>query len=184
MLSDLIERGHRPSQMFLTMPCPIICALKGWVIGGAFERTLLCDIRVAAVGTRMMLPEVVHGVIPDSGGVARLFQIAGHGVASDLALTGRVMTAEEAYGHGIVSRLVADEAELDSVTMAMAEAIASAPAFTVKMARRTISNLARDEVQRSIDDEAVAQSMVFASEDYAEMKSARAAERVPHYRKR
>ena len=117
-ISDLefIERGHRPTQMFLTMPCPIICALKGWVIGGAFERALLCDMRVAAVGTRMMLPEVVHGVIPDSGGVARLFQMAGHGVAADLALTGRVMTAEEAYGHGIVSRLVADEAELDAVT--------------------------------------------------------------------
>ena len=69
-ISDLefIERGHRPTQMFLTMPCPIICALKGWVIGGAFERSLLCDIRVAAAGTRMVLPEVVHGVIPDSGG--------------------------------------------------------------------------------------------------------------------
>jgi len=185
-ISDLefIERGHRPTSMFLTMPCPIICALKGWVIGGAFERALLCDLRVAAAGTRMMLPEVVHGVIPDSGGVARLFQMAGHGVASDLALTGRVMTAEEAYGHGIVSRLVADEAELDAVTLAMAETIASAPAFTVKMARRTIAGLARDEVQRSIDEEAVAQSMVFASDDYAEMKSARAEGRTPRYRRR
>ncbi len=185
-ISDLefIERGHRPTQMFLTMPCPIICALKGWVIGGAFERALLCDLRVAAVGTRMMLPEVVHGVIPDSGGVARLFQMAGHGVAADLALTGRVMTAEEAYGHGIVSRLVADEAELDAVTMVMAETIAAAPTFTVKMARRTISSLGTDEVQRSIAEEAVAQSMVFASSDYAEMKAARAADRVPHYRRR
>ena len=185
-ISDLefIERGHRPTQMFLTMPCPIICALKGWVIGGAFERALLCDLRVAAVGTRMMLPEVVHGVIPDSGGTARLFQMAGHGVAADLALTGRVMTAEEALGHGIVSRLVADEAELDAVTMAMAETIASAPAFTVKMARRTISSLGTDEVQRSIAEEAVAQSMVFASSDYAEMKAARAEDRVPRYRRR
>ena len=185
-ISDLefIERGHRPTQMFLTMPCPIICALKGWVIGGAFERALLCDLRVAAVGTRMMLPEVVHGVIPDSGGTARLFQMAGHGVAADLALTGRVMTAEEALGHGIVSRLVADEAELDAVTMAMAETIASAPAFTVKMARRTISSLATDEVQRSIGEEAVAQSMVFASSDYAEMKAARAEDRTPVYKRR
>jgi enoyl-CoA hydratase/carnithine racemase len=185
-ISDLefIERGHRPTGMFLTMPCPMICALKGWVIGGAFERALLCDIRIASVGTRMMLPEVVHGVIPDSGGVARLFQMAGHGVASDLALTGRVMGAEEALGHGIVSRLVADDAELDAVALSMAETIASAPAFTVKMARRTIASLGRDEVQRSIDEEAVAQSMVFASSDYAEMKAARAADRVPRYRRR
>jgi enoyl-CoA hydratase/carnithine racemase len=185
-ISDLefIERGHRPTQMFLTMPCPIICALKGWVIGGAFERALLCDLRVATTTARMMLPEVVHGVIPDSGGTARLFQMAGHGVAADMALTGRVMSAEEALGHGVVSRLVADEEELDQVTMAMAETIASAPAFTVKMARRTISSLATDEVQRSIAEEAVEQSMVFASTDYAEMKAARAEERTPHYRRR
>jgi enoyl-CoA hydratase len=185
-ISDLefIERGHRPTQMFLTMPCPIICALKGWVIGGAFERALLCDIRVASAGTRMMLPEVVHGVIPDSGGTARLFQMAGHGVAADMALTGRVMGAEEALAHGIVSRVVADDAELDATTMAMAGTIASAPAFTVKMARRTISSLGTDEVRRSIDEEAVAQSMVFASSDYAEMKAARAAGRTPRYRRR
>jgi enoyl-CoA hydratase/carnithine racemase len=185
-ISDLefIERGHRPTQMFLTMPCPIICALKGWVIGGAFERALLCDIRVAALGTRMMLPEVAHGVIPDSGGVARLFQIAGHGLAADLALTGRILGAEEAMGHGVVSRLVADEAELDVVTMDIAHKIADAPAFTVKMARRTLFSLGAAEVQRSIAEEAVAQSMVFASGDYAEMKKARAEDRIPVYRKR
>jgi enoyl-CoA hydratase/carnithine racemase len=185
-ISDLefIERGHRPTQMFLTMPCPIICALKGWVIGGAFERALLCDIRVAVVDTRMVLPEVAHGVIPDSGGMARLFQIAGHGVAADLALTGRVLGAEEAMGHGVVSRLVADEAELDAVTMEIAHKIAEAPAFTVKMARRTLFSLGAAEVQRSIAEEAVAQSLVFASSDYAEMKSARAEGRPPAYRKR
>ncbi len=185
-ISDLefIERGHRPTQMFLTMPCPIICALKGWVIGGAFERALLCDIRVAAAGTRMMLPEVAHGVIPDSGGMARLFQIAGHGIAADLALTGRVMDAEEALRHGVVSRLVVDEDELEQVTMEMARTIATAPAFAVKMARRTLFLLGAAEVQRTIAEEAIAQSLVFASDDYREMKAARAEGRDPVYRQR
>ncbi len=185
-ISDLefIERGHRPTQMFLTMPFPIICALKGWVIGGAFERALLCDIRVAAAGTKMVLPEVVHGVIPDSGGVARLFQMVGHGIAADLALTGRVLTAEEALTHGVISRLTADEDELESVTMDIARTIATAPAFTVKMARRTLYNLGAAEVQRSISDEALEQSMVFASDDYREMKAARAEGRAPRFRQR
>ncbi len=185
-ISDLefIERGHRPTQMFLTMPCPIVCALKGWVIGGAFERALLCDLRVATRDARMMLPEVVHGVIPDSGGVARLFQMAGHGLAADLALTGRVLGAEEAHAHGVVSRLVDSEEELDAVTMGMAETIAAAPAFTVKMARRTLFHLGVPEVQRSIADEALQQSMVFASDDYAERKAAAAEERAPRYRRR
>ncbi len=185
-ISDLefIERGHRPTQMFLTMPCPIICALKGWVIGGAFERSLLCDIRVAAIGTRMVLPEVIHGVIPDSGGMARLFQMVGHGVAADLALTGRVFSAEEALTHGVISRLVADEAALDETVMDMATTISRAPAFTVKMARRTLFSLGAAEVQRSIAEEAVAQSLVFVSDDYREMKAARAEDRDPVYRKR
>ncbi len=184
-ISDLefIERGHRPTQMFFTMPCPIVVALKGWVIGGAFERALLCDIRIAAASARMMLPEVVHGVIPDSGGVARLFQMAGHGVAADLALTGRTMDAEEALSHGIVSRVVPDD-ELDETALAIAHKIAGAPAFTVKMARRTLTGLATHEVQRSIAEEAVAQSMIFASSDYAEMKAARAEDRLPRYRRR
>jgi enoyl-CoA hydratase/carnithine racemase len=84
----------------------------------------------------------------------------------------------------VVSRLVADEDELDAVAMEMAEKIAQAPAFTVKMARRTLFNLSAAEVQRSIAEEAVAQSLVFVSGDYAEMKAARADGRPAVYRKR
>ena len=44
---DFIERGHRGTQQFFTCPAPIIVALKGWTIGGSFERALLCVIRGA-----------------------------------------------------------------------------------------------------------------------------------------
>jgi enoyl-CoA hydratase len=109
-----IERGHNWTQMLLDCPVPIICALKGWTIGGMFERALLCDLRLAGESTKLWLSEMEHGVLPDSGGVARLFQIAGHGLAADMALTGRVMGAEEAFNHGIVSRVVPDD-RLDAV---------------------------------------------------------------------
>ncbi len=178
---DFIERGHRGTQQFFTCPAPIIAALKGWVIGGSFERALLCDMRIAGESARMRLPEVLHGVVPDSGGTARLFQIAGHGLACDLALTGRVMNAEEALQHGVVSRVVPDE-KLDETALEIAHAIASAPAFTVKMFRRTLGRMANPDVQRWIQEEAVAQSMVFASHDYAELKAARAEQREPKYR--
>lgn len=180
---DFIERGHRGAQQFFTTPSPILVAMKGWVIGGSFERALLCDMRFAAESTRMMLPEVKHGVIPDSGGTARLFQMAGHGLVSDLALTGRVMDAEEALRHGVVSRVVPDE-QLDEVCLEAAHAIAKAPAFTVKMFRRNLGLLAHDEVRKSIIDEAATQTLVFGSDDYAEMKEARASDREPKYRRR
>ena len=180
---DFIERGHRGTQQFFTLPCPILAVLKGWVIGGSFERALLCDMRIAGESARMMLPEVKHGVVPDSGGTARLFQIAGHGLATDLALTGRPMAAEEALRHGVVSRVVPDET-LDETALEIAHQIAAAPAFTVKMFRRTLGRMANPPVQRSIEEEALTQSMVFQSDDYAEMKAARAAGRDPAYRGR
>jgi len=104
--------------------------------------------------------------------------MAGHRVASDIALTAQVMTAEEAYGRWILNRPVADEAELT------AETIASAPAITVRMAWRTIASLARDEVLRTNNKETVVRSLVFASDDHAEMKSARTESRVVDKRRR
>lgn len=184
-ISDLefIERGHRGTKLFFSMPAPIVVALKGWVIGGSFERALLCDLRVAAESAKMMLPEVRHGVVPDSGGTARLFQMAGHGLAADLALTGRTLTAEEALRHGIVSRVVPDE-KLDETALEIARTIAASPAFTVKMFRQTLSRLADPVVEASLAEEALAQSMVFASRDYAELKAARAEKREPRFRGR
>lgn len=178
---EFIERGHAGTQLFFTMPCPIVVALKGWVIGGSFERALLCDLRIAGESARMRLPEVLHGVVPDSGGTARLFQMAGHGLVADLALTGRVMDAEEALRHGVVSRVVPDE-RLDETCLEIAHQIAKAPAFTVRMFRRTLRRIADPPVRASLQEEALTQSLVFASRDYAEMKAARAEGREPRYR--
>ncbi len=180
---DFIERGHRGAQQFFSLPAPIIVALKGWVIGGSFERALLCDMRIAGESARMRLPEVMHGVVPDSGGTARLFQMAGHGLVSDLALTGRIMDAAEALRHGVVSRVVPDD-QLDDSVLEIAHAIAKNPAFTVKMFRRNLQRIAAQEVQASIGEEAAIQTLVFASDDYAEMKAARAEQREPKYRGR
>ena len=180
---EFIERGHRGTQLLFTLPVPTIVALKGWVIGGSFERALLCDLRIAGEGARMRLPEIAHGVVPDSGGTARLFQMAGHGLAADLALSGRVMTADEALHHGVVSRVVPDE-QLDEAVLELARAIASAPELTVKMFLRTLRRIANPLVQGSLAEESVAQSLVFASEDYREFKAARAEGREPKYRGR
>jgi enoyl-CoA hydratase/carnithine racemase len=127
-----------------------------------------------------MLPEVGHGVIPDTGGVGRLFQIAGPGLVSDMVLTGRRLSAEEALAHSIVSRVVPPD-ELDATAREMAEAIAAAPAVTVKMARRVIAHLAEPEIRSSMADELVYQTFVNKSDDYAELRAARAEERPPKY---
>jgi enoyl-CoA hydratase/carnithine racemase len=177
---ELMTRGHRGIQQLFDLEVPVLVAMQGWAIGASFQRALLCDIRVASEDARFMLPEVTHGVIPDTGGVARLFQICGHGVASDLVLTGRPMPAAEAFAHGVVSRVVPREA-LDETVREMADKIVAAPFVTVKTARRMIQSLAEPQVRASMAQELVAQTFVNRSADYAEMRAARAAGREPRY---
>lgn len=177
---ELMRQGHRGIQQLWELDAPVIVACKGWVMGGSFQRALLCDVRVAAEGTRFRLPEVTYGVIPDTGGVGVLFEMCGHGVVSDMVLTGRVLSAEEALAHGIVSRIVSGD-ELDATVREMAEQIAAAPAVTVKMAREVIRHLAQPQIRSSMTDEMIYQTFINKSDDIAELRAARADEREPRY---
>ncbi|HEX2381514.1 MAG TPA: enoyl-CoA hydratase/isomerase family protein [Acidimicrobiales bacterium] len=177
---DLMRRGHRGIQQLWDLDAAVIVACKGWVMGGSFQRALLCDIRVAAEGTRFRLPETTYGVIPDTGGVAVLHEMCGPGLVSDMVLTGRVLSAEEALGHGIVSRVVPG-AELDTTVREMAEQIAAAPAVTIKMAREVIRHLALPQIRSSMADELIYQTFINKSDDMAELRAARTEERAPRY---
>ena len=177
---DLMRRGHEGIEQVFAIDAPIIVAMHGWSIGGSFQRALLCDIRVAAEGARFMLPEVGHGVIPDTGGVSRLYQMCGHGVVSDMVLTGRTLSAEEALRYGVVSRIV-PAATLDDVVTEMAVKIAASPMIAVKLARRVISHLAEPDVRTSMADEMIFQTMLNKSADYAEFRAARAEGREPNF---
>jgi enoyl-CoA hydratase/carnithine racemase len=177
---ELMRRGHRGIQRVWDIDAPVIVACKGWVMGGSFQRALLCDVRIAAEGTRFRLPEVTYGVIPDTGGVAVLYEMCGHGLVSDMVLTGRIVSAEEALAHGIVSRVVPED-QLEAVAREMAEQIAASPAVTVKMAREVIKHLALPEIRSSMNDEVIYQTFINRSDDFAEMRAAREAERPPNY---
>lgn len=168
---DYIRAGHERTRLLFTMPKPIVVALKGWVIGGSFERALLADLRVAAEDTRMRLPEVGHGVLCDSAGTARLVQMAGHGLATDLVLTGRVMDAAEALGHGIVSRVV-PVAELDDEVARLAHHLAAQDPLAVRMSLETVRSLASPAIEATLDRELLAQTALMASPAYRARRGA------------
>jgi enoyl-CoA hydratase/carnithine racemase len=119
-------------------------------------------------------------VIPDTGGMGALFEACGPGLVSDLVLTGRVMPVEEAFAHGIVSRVVPAD-ELDATAREMADQIAAAPAVTVKMAREVIRHLAQPQLRSSMADEMIYQTFINRSDDMAELRAARADERPPRF---
>jgi enoyl-CoA hydratase/carnithine racemase len=177
-----ISQGHGKTHHLLVPPkVPFVCAIQGWCIGGSWERTLLCDIRIASEDAKFRLPELAHGLIPDSGGTARLFQICGPGIATDLVLTGRVMDVEEALRHGVVSRVVPRD-ELDDVALEVARSIAKLPPLAVKAWRQGLQDLAAPPVSAALHAELLAQMLVYKSEDFAEFKKARAEDRAPDYR--
>jgi len=95
-------------------------------------------------------------------------------------MTGRVLSADEALAHGIVSRLVPAD-ELDDTAREMAEQIAKAPAMTIKMAREVIRHQSIPPIRDSMRDELIYQTFVTQSADFAEMRAARAEEREPRY---
>jgi enoyl-CoA hydratase/carnithine racemase len=177
---ELMRRGHRGIQQLWELDAPVLVACKGWVMGGSFQRALLCDIRIAAEGTRFRLPEVTYGVIPDTGGVAVLHEMCGPGLVSDLVLTGRILSAEEALAHGIVSRIVPGD-ELDTTVREMADQIVASPAVTVKMAREVIRHLSLPQIRASMTDEMIYQTFINKSDDIAELRAAKADERPPKF---
>ena len=84
---------------------PVVCAVQGAALGGGFELTLCCDLVVAGEGAWFALPELGHGVIPNTG-LAALQRIVGLRRACDIVLTRRRVSADEAMQLGLVTRVV------------------------------------------------------------------------------
>lgn len=113
---------------------PIIAAVEGYALGGGCELAAACDIVIAGSGASFGQPEVGLGVIPGMGGTQRLPRAVGKALAMDLVLTGRRLSAAEAAGAGLVSRVVAEGRALEEAC-AVAAAIARAPRGAVAKAK-------------------------------------------------
>ena len=85
---------------------PIIAAVNGFALGGGLELALACDIIVAAEHAELGLPEVRVGLVAGSGGVHRLPRQIPQKLAMGMMLTGKRITAQEAYRIGLVNEVV------------------------------------------------------------------------------
>lgn len=91
------------------LPKPVIAALTGSTMGGGFETSLSCDIRIGQAGDyRYGLPEVTLGILPGGCGTQRLSRLIGAGSAIDFILRGRICDPEEALAKGIIHEVATD----------------------------------------------------------------------------
>ena len=102
---------------------PLIAQIHGAAIGGGCVLAALCDLRIAAVGTKFGLPEVKFGTTASLGGIYMLTRIIGLGRAFELLYLGDSFAAERALEIGLINRLVPADA-LVRETAAIARAIA------------------------------------------------------------
>jgi len=95
---------------------PVIAAINGYALGGGLELALSCDIRIASNNALMGFPETSLGTIPGYGGTYRLTEIAGKGIAKEMILTCRKISAKEALEIGLISYLTEKNKLLDKAT--------------------------------------------------------------------
>jgi E-phenylitaconyl-CoA hydratase len=88
---------------------PVIAAVNGLAFGGGLELLLATDLRIAVPSATFCLPETAHGLIAGGGGLVRLPFNVPWAIAVEMALRGRVLSAEEAARFGLVNRVVAAE---------------------------------------------------------------------------
>ncbi|KAG0170337.1 hypothetical protein DFQ28_010678 [Apophysomyces sp. BC1034] len=107
---------------------PIIAAVNGYALGGGTEITLGCDLVVATKRSTFGLPEVKQGVVVAAGGLARLARAVSYQVASELLLTGRFFSADEAKAYGLVNEVIpADDDVVEAALVWARKIIANSP---------------------------------------------------------
>ncbi len=127
---------------------PIIAALNGWVIGGGIELALACDIRVAADTAQFGFFHMRRGMHFADGGIVRLVNTVGVGIAMELELMGEPIDAQRAKEVHLVNRVV-PQAEVMSTAEHIARTIIRNPRVAVESAKETILEV----VGRPLDDQ-------------------------------
>jgi len=124
-------RGQHVFDLVENMGKPVIAAINGYALGGGCELAMACTLRVAADTARLGQPEVNLGIIPGYGGTQRLARLVGKGIALDLLLSGRHVTAAEALQVGLVNRVVPSAALMDE-TKKLASELAAKPPIAMR----------------------------------------------------
>jgi len=132
----LITSLHETIHAVHDAPFPTVAMVNGACLGAGFELAMACDLRVAAAGAQLGLPEVKVGA-PSVIEAALLPALVGPGRAAEMLLTGDSVAAEQALAWGLVNR-VAPAPELESVTAALVDKILACAPTAIRLQKELI----------------------------------------------
>ena len=127
---------------------PVIAAVNGWALAGGFETALAADIRIASERARFGSFEARRGFHHGDGGIARLVNFCGVGIAMEMLLTAEPIDAAQALQINLVSKVVA-HAELMDAAEAVARTILRNDQASVRSAKKVVL----DMIGRPLDDQ-------------------------------
>jgi enoyl-CoA hydratase len=157
---------------------PIVAAVSGWCLGGGNELAMLCDIVIASETAQFGQPEINLAVIPGAGGTQRLTRAVGKAIAMDVILSGRFLTAQEALGFGLVSRVVPVE-HFKTEAIRIAHAIASKGSIAARFAKEAVLKAFELPLSEGLEYERKLFYTLFATEDQKEGMKAFLEKRKP-----
>jgi enoyl-CoA hydratase/carnithine racemase len=193
--ADIKAMAERSFQEALTAPSarfwprlaalrtPLVAAVSGFALGGGCELALACDMIVASESAEFGQPEIRLGIIPGGGGTQRLARVMGKQHAMELVLTGRRISAQEAFQLGIVNK-VSDGAAWFDDAVELAGVVARRPPLAVRLGKQAV--LAADEtaLTAGLDHERRLYELAMATEDRVEGMQAFLEKRRPDFKGR
>jgi enoyl-CoA hydratase/carnithine racemase len=127
---------------------PVIAAVNGWALAGGFETALACDIRIASERAMFGSFEVRRGYHHGDGGIVRLVNTCGSGVALEMLLTGEPIDAQRALQCNLVSRVVPHERLMEEAEHTARQILRNSQ-IAVRSAKETIL----DVIGRPLDEQ-------------------------------
>ena len=181
--TEMALRGQAIFNKIEACPKPVIAAINGVCLGGGLELAMCCHIRRAAEAARFGQPEINLGIMPGFGATQRLGMLIGRSKATELILTGDLISAQEAKALGLLSQVVPPE-DLLRQAQGLAGKIASKGQLAVRSALRAIHEGTELGLREGLDLEARLFGELCDSEDKKEGTSAFLEKRQPRFQDR
>jgi enoyl-CoA hydratase len=159
-----MDVGRAVTDRIASLSRPVIAAVQGFALGGGFELVLACDLVIAADNARFGLPESKLGLVPGGGGTQRLPRLVGRMRATELMITGRFLTADEALAWGIVNQVV-PKADLIARAEELASAVAAQAPEAVSLIKRIVREGADAPLATALSLEQDATARLIVSDD-------------------